>query len=101
MSTTTTQPATPFQAQATLARSLTVLQAAAAKVVVSDAGVEIHGYVITRRGNHFRVVWAVASGRHRQRTFTAETVFQPGNDRRWSGYPIPDEHLAALCRATR
>ncbi|MEO6531902.1 MAG: hypothetical protein ABIO25_13375 [Specibacter sp.] len=70
-------------------------------MVVSDAGTEIHGYVVTREGKHVRVVWAVASGRHRQRTFTAETVFQPGNDRHWDGYVITHEQLAAIRQAVR
>lgn len=73
----------------------------AAKVVVSDAGIEIHGFVVAREGNRVRVLWAVASGRHRQRTFAAETVVQPSNDRRWNGYPVTDEQLAAIRQAAR
>ena len=101
MSSTNTQLATPRRAGPALTRSPTDLQAAAAKVVVSDAGIEIHGYVVTREGKHVRVVWAVASGRHRQRTFTTQTVFQPGNDRLWNGYLIPQERLAAIRQAAR
>lgn len=101
MATTTIPPASPCQAEPAHTRSLTNLQAGAAKVVVSDAGIEIHGYVVTREGNHVRVVWAVASGRHRQRTVTAETVFQPGNNRRWDGYVITDEQLSVIRQAAR
>ena len=77
-------------------RSSADLQATAAKVVVLDAGIEIHGYMVSREGNHVRVVWAVASGRHRQRTFSAKTVFLPAHGHRWDGYLIPFDKLAAI-----
>ncbi|PYI64232.1 hypothetical protein CVV68_22495 [Arthrobacter livingstonensis] len=101
MRATPTQQAMSGLVDPVLARSSADLQAAAAKVVVSDAGIEIHGYVVTCDGNHVRVVWAVASGRHRQRTFKSETVFQPGDDRRWDGYLIPHERLAAIRQVAR
>lgn len=101
MSTPTMQPATSAQGERVLARSSADLQTAAAKVIVSDAGIEIHGFVVAREGNRVRVVWAVASGRHRQRTFIAGAIVQPSTDRRWNGYPITQEQLAAIRQAAR
>lgn len=101
MSTSTTKRVTLSQVEPPHARSSADLQATAARVVVRDAGVEIHGYVVAREGNHVSVVWAVASGRHRQRTFSAETVFMPGHDHRWDGYIIPFEKLAVIRLAAR
>lgn len=77
------------------------MQPEAAKVVVSDAGIEIHGYVVARAGNHIRLVWAVASGRLRQRTVAAEAVVQPRNGHRWDGYLITDEQLSVIRQAAR
>ncbi|MET4004745.1 hypothetical protein BJ956_002406 [Arthrobacter psychrochitiniphilus] len=77
-------------------RSPKNLQATAVRVVVRDAGIEIHGYAVAREGNHVSIVWTVASGRHRQRTFSADNVFLSGFGHGWDGYPIPFENLAAL-----
>lgn len=97
--TTSNQQATSFQTVPVLARLSAGPQATAAKVVISDAGIEIHGYLIAREGSQVHVVWAVASGRHRHRTFPAEAVSLPCDDRRWGGYPIPAERLAVMDRA--
>ena len=98
---TTTQPAAPYQAEPAFTRSSADLLSRATKVVVIDAGIEIHGYVVARKGNHVRVVWAVASGRHRHRAFPDKTVFHPVNPGRWDGYLIPDDQLAAIRQAAR
>lgn len=86
----------PSQVEHSHTQASADLLATAARVVVSDAGIEIHGYVVASEGNNVRVMWAVASGRHRQRTFSAATVFLPSYERRWDGYPIPFENLAAI-----
>lgn len=98
---TTTQPATTGQAALAPTRSSADLPATATKVVVIEAGIEIHGYMVARQGNRVRVVWAVASGRHRHRAFPNETVFRPGNTCRWDGYLISDDQLAAIGQAVR
>lgn len=77
------------------------LHSTAVKVVVSDAGMVIHGYAVAREGSHVRVVWAVASGRRRHRAFRAETVFRTGTDRRWDGCLISHGQLAVIRQATR
>lgn len=82
-------------------RSSESLQATAVRVVVRDAGIEIHGYAFGSEGDHVSVVWAVASGRHRQRTFLADNVFLSGFGHRWDGYPIPLEKLAVIRPAVR
>lgn len=101
MPTKTTQQVTPSQVEHPHTRLSADLQARAARVVVRDGGIEIHGYVVAREGNHVRVMWAVASGRHRQRTFSDETVFLPGHDHRWDGYLIPLEKIAVIRLAAR
>ena len=101
MPTKATKQATLGQVEHPHTRLSADLQATAARVVVRDGGIEIHGYVVAREGNHVRVMWAVASGRHRQRTFSAETVFMPGHDHRWDGYIIPFEKLAVIRLAAR
>lgn len=97
--TTTNQRPAPVQAAPARARSSSGLQVTAAKVVISDAGVEIHGYLMAREGGHVHVVWAVASGRCRHGTFPAEAVLLPSSERPWDGYPIPAGRLAVLDRA--
>lgn len=97
----TTQPVTQGQAEPALPRSSAVLLPTTPKVVVIDAGIEIHGYVVARKGNRVSVVWAVASGRHRHRLFPAERVFLPVNKGRWVGYLIPHEQLIAIRQAHR
>ncbi|ALE92366.1 hypothetical protein AOC05_08615 [Arthrobacter alpinus] len=69
--------------------------------MVRDASIEIHGYVVALEGNNVRVMWAVASGRHRQRTFSAEAVFLPSYEHRWDGYLIPFEKIAVIRLASR
>ena len=96
MPTKATKQATLGQVEHPHTRLSADLQATAARVVVRDGGIEIHGYVVAREGNHVSVVWAVASGRHRQRTFSADNVFLSGFGHGWDGYPIPFEKLAAL-----
>lgn len=98
---TATQPARPGQAELAPTRSSADLPSRATKVVVIEAGIEIHGYMVARHGNRVRVVWAVASGRHRHRAFPNETVFRPGNTCRWDGYLISDDQLAAIGQAVR
>jgi hypothetical protein len=99
VSTATKQADTSGQAGPAHAQSSTALPQTAVQVVVNDAGTEIHGYVVALEGKHVRVVWAVASGRHRHRTFPAERVFLPDNGRRWEGYLIPDGQLAVIRHA--
>ncbi len=101
MSTTTTKRVNLSQVDPLNTRSSADLQATAVRVVVRDAGIEIHGYVVAREGNNVRVMWAVASGRHRRRTFSAETVFLPSYENRWDGHHIPFEKLAVIRLAAR
>lgn len=98
---TTSQPTARCQADPALTQSPTDLLSEGTKVVVIDAGIEIHGYEVARKGNRVRVLWAVASGRHRHRTFSDKTVFQPDNPGSWDGYPIHDDQLAAIRQAAR
>ncbi|MDQ0261389.1 hypothetical protein J2W20_003305 [Sinomonas atrocyanea] len=58
------------------------------QVIVSDGEAEIHGYALSLRGGRVNVVWEVASGQLRQRSFPAGKVFLPSAVRPWAGVPI-------------
>lgn len=49
----------------------------AQKVVVNDGSHEVHGYAVGVNGALVEVVWAVASGRQRRRSFPGEAVSCP------------------------
>ncbi|MHA7269547.1 hypothetical protein [Arthrobacter sp. HLT1-20] len=99
MTPTTTQQLGPRPVDPGPAQSSIGFHAIARKVVVRAAGIEIHGYVEAKLGSRVRVVWAVASGRHRHGMFSAATVFPPSRDRHWAGYPISAERLGGFDKA--
>ncbi|MDR6620466.1 hypothetical protein [Sinomonas atrocyanea] len=70
----------------------------AQRVIVRDGGMEVHGYAVASDGRRVYVVWEVASGRRRQRSFNAETVFVPGTTLPWAGVPIPVGQLGGPYR---
>lgn len=73
----------------------------AQRVIVRDGGMEIHGYAVASGSGKVYVVWEVASGRRRQRTFDAGSVFVPGTQLPWSGVPIPVGQLSDTYRIRR
>lgn len=70
----------------------------AQKVIVRKRGIEIHGYAVASGAGRICVVWDVASGRRRQRTFRAEDVFVPGMAIHWAGVTIPADQLGGPYR---
>lgn len=68
------------------------------RVIVRDGGMEIHGYAVASDRGRVYVVWEVASGRRRQRTFDAGSVFVPGTALPWSGVSIPPGQLSGPYR---
>ena len=90
-----------YVAEPARVRPITASVQMAQKVIVRDAGTEIHGYVVARKGQRVLVVWAVASGRHRYRTFRAAVVSPHGDDHGWDGYLIPLEYLGVSDHAAR
>jgi hypothetical protein len=73
----------------------------AQEVLVQDGGREIHGYAVGVSGTHVEVVWAVASGRQRRRSFPVDDVFLPSHSRQWTGEPIAAESLHLAAHANR
>lgn len=73
----------------------------AQRVIVRDGGVEIHGYAVASAAGRVYVVWEVASGRRRQRTFDAGSVFVPGTALPWAGVSIPAGELSGRYRIRR
>lgn len=70
----------------------------AQRVIVKDGGMEIHGYAVGSGGGRIYVVWEVASGRRRQRTFDPASVFVPGTTMPWSGVSILPGQLSGPYR---
>ncbi|MGY3565199.1 hypothetical protein [Sinomonas sp. RB5] len=73
----------------------------AQRVIARDGGMEVHGYAVASGGGRIYVVWEVASGRRRQRSFNAESVFVPGTTLPWAGVPIPVGQLSGPYRIRR
>lgn len=69
------------------------------KVIVREGSREVHGYAVASRGDCIDVVWAVASGPQRRRSFPAEAVFLPADSEQWTGVPIADDGLRLAVRS--